>query len=174
MHCISLSALLAVVVGVYALPQHLDGNRNSKPAAPAIPAHVFAETPKFVKPLSLEEAKAKFNTTTASPSSSKAAPKIESLKAAAAPAAAINSPCAAPRTRTEWDSMDDSSRQSFINAIKCLMGKPASGTFQGAQSRYEDMVSLHQSMTNVIHGNDIFLFWHRYACYLRNGENHLN
>ena len=163
-------ASLAVVVNVYALPQRLNGDKKSRPGASAIPPDEFAKTPKFRRPLSLEDAKKQFGSTTASHSSSKAASKIGSLKAGAEPAAANS--CANPRFRTEWDSMGDSDRQSFVNAIKCLMGKPASGNFQGAQSRYEDMVSLHQAMTNSIHGNDIFLFWHRCSRYLRNLKNH--
>ncbi len=161
-----LGATLAVVAGVSALPQQLQqGGQTAKEAAPAIPAHVFASTPKFVEVLTFEAALEKFNTTTTT--SNKDLPQLsdfESFKVDDVQdgAATASGTCSNPRFRTEWDSMGNSDRMSFINAVKCLMSRPASGNFPGAQSRYEDVVSLHQTLTNVIHGNDIFLFWHRY------------
>jgi tyrosinase len=70
--------------------------------------------------------------------------------------------CSNPRVRQEWDSYSDSDRQAFVSAVRCLMGKPASGQFSQAKSRYEDLVALHQTLTPNVHGNSKFLLWHRY------------
>ncbi|KAI2627811.1 Di-copper centre-containing protein [Hypoxylon sp. NC1633] len=67
-----------------------------------------------------------------------------------------------PNVRFEWRNYSTDDRKAFVNAIKCLMDKPSSGSFQGAQSRYEDLVSVHQQLTPSIHQSAIFLVWHRY------------
>jgi len=72
------------------------------------------------------------------------------------------STCSNPRVRIEWDSYSNSDRQAYINAVKCLQGRPASGQFPASRSRYEDLVALHQKLTPNVHGNAKFLLWHRY------------
>ncbi|KAI0107424.1 Di-copper centre-containing protein [Hypoxylon sp. NC0597] len=67
-----------------------------------------------------------------------------------------------PNIRFEWRNYSADDRKAFVNAIKCLMDKPSSGNFQGAQSRYEDLVSVHQQLTPNIHQRAVFLPWHRY------------
>lgn len=71
--------------------------------------------------------------------------------------------CVDPAVRIEWRDMSDDDKNSFISAVKCLLGKPsAGGPYTGAQSRYEDLVSVHQQMTGSIHMVGQFLPWHRY------------
>lgn len=70
--------------------------------------------------------------------------------------------CSNPNVRFEWRSYSDTDRHAFVNAFKCLMNSPASGSFPPAANRFEDLVRVHQAMTSTIHGNGIFLFWHRY------------
>ncbi|KAJ4358817.1 hypothetical protein N0V95_002739 [Ascochyta clinopodiicola] len=70
--------------------------------------------------------------------------------------------CSNVRTRVEWDSASNNDRQGYINAIKCLMNKPASGQFSTSRNRYDDLVGLHQTLTPNVHGNAKFLLWHRY------------
>jgi tyrosinase len=70
--------------------------------------------------------------------------------------------CSSPRTRIEWDSFPNADKQAFLDSIKCLMRAPPSGNFNGSENRYEDIVVLHQSMTPLVHGNALFLVWHRY------------
>ncbi|KAL6711547.1 hypothetical protein ACN47E_004481 [Coniothyrium glycines] len=70
--------------------------------------------------------------------------------------------CSSVRIRQEWDSYSDSDRQAFISAIRCLQTNRPSGQFAASQSRYEDLVALHQRLTPNIHGNAKFLLWHRY------------
>lgn len=117
--------------------------------APALPISAFQNS--FVKPLTLEEAlsiKGPNNNADPKPQS-----KIQMALAAT---------CTNPRVRVEWDSYPTADRTSFVNAIKCLMGKPASGKFAQAKNRYEDLVALHQTLTPNVHGNSKFLIWHRY------------
>ncbi|XPT01422.1 Tyrosinase [Ascochyta lentis] len=70
--------------------------------------------------------------------------------------------CSNVRVRQEWDSLSTSDRQNWVDSLKCLMGKPASGQFAASKSRYEDFVALHQVLTPRIHNNAKFLLWHRY------------
>ncbi|KAH3960314.1 hypothetical protein HBH64_191630 [Parastagonospora nodorum] len=70
--------------------------------------------------------------------------------------------CSNPRVRQEWDSYSNSDRQAYIDAIKCLMSRPANGQFSQSKSRYEDLVALHQTLTPNVHGSSKFLLWHRY------------
>jgi len=115
--------------------------------APALPLNLFNNT--IVKPLTLEEALS-FKKT------EQPAPKTFATNIG------ILATCANPRVRIEWDSYSTADRTAFVNAIKCLMGRPASGAFGQSRSRYEDFVALHQSLTPNVHGNAKFLIWHRY------------
>lgn len=70
--------------------------------------------------------------------------------------------CSNPNVRFEWRDYSDTDRHAFVAAFQCLMAAPSSGNFPPATNRYEDLVRVHQMMTSTIHGNGIFLFWHRY------------
>jgi tyrosinase len=70
--------------------------------------------------------------------------------------------CANPRVRIEWDTYTSADKQAYIDAVKCMMRARPSGRFPGALNRYEDLVVLHQQMTPRVHGNAMFLVWHRY------------
>jgi len=76
--------------------------------------------------------------------------------------AAAAATCSNVRVRQEWDSLSTSDRQNWVDSLKCLMGKPASGQFSASKSRYEDFVALHQVLTPRVHSNSKFLLWHRY------------
>ncbi|KAI0126093.1 hypothetical protein BJ170DRAFT_685337 [Xylariales sp. AK1849] len=67
-----------------------------------------------------------------------------------------------PNVRYEWRQYSASDRLAFVQAVKCLMNKPASGNFPPATSRYEDFVRLHQNYMPNVHNNAKFLLWHRY------------
>lgn len=69
---------------------------------------------------------------------------------------------AGPPKRYEWNSFKTSDRVNFINSIKCLIKKPASGNFPPATNRFEDLARLHQMYMPNVHGNAKFLVWHRY------------
>lgn len=76
--------------------------------------------------------------------------------------------CANPNIRFEWDNYSSSDKQAFVDALQCLINKPASGKFSPAKNRYEDFVRLHQSYAPNIHSKSTtqqthkFLLWHRY------------
>ncbi|KAF7533314.1 hypothetical protein G7054_g7197 [Neopestalotiopsis clavispora] len=72
--------------------------------------------------------------------------------------------CTAPATRVEWRSLSDADKLAFVGAVKCLMDASPSGAFasSGSTSRYEDLVAVHNLMTDSIHMVAQFLPWHRY------------
>lgn len=78
----------------------------------------------------------------------------------------ITASCSSPQTRIEWRNYSSSDRQAFVDAIACLANLPSAGSaFSPSTSRYEDLVRTHQKMTPEVHGNGIFILWHRYYVY---------
>lgn len=92
----------------------------------------------------------------------------EKMSTASVDSTAANGDCANPAIRYEWDNYSSSDKQAFVDAIQCLIKKPASGNFSPAKNRYEDFVRLHQSYSPNIHSPSTtkqthkFLLWHRY------------
>jgi len=150
------TATLATVASVAALPspQELPLTKLIK----ALPLNIFADTPKFAQPIPLEDAKRIFQEHNATQPEEQA-PEAQSLRVTTFAAAAT---CSNVRTRVEWDSFPDSSKQAFVDSVKCLMGRAPSGRFPASKSRYEDLVALHQTLTPNVHGSSKFLLWHRY------------
>ncbi|KAH7068082.1 hypothetical protein BKA63DRAFT_545903 [Paraphoma chrysanthemicola] len=137
------------------------------------------DTPKFARPLSFEEAVAGVNASVttirdnfslikalmpnlALPDQPPPLFSRDSVEDDDEKLAKRQSTCANPRVRVEWDSLSTNDRQAFMDGIKCLLGRRPSGQFRASQNRYEDLVALHASLTPVVHGNAIFLLWHRY------------
>lgn len=82
-------------------------------------------------------------------------------------ASSSTSSCTSPRTRIEWRNYSTADREAFVNSISCLTKLPSAGAaYSPSTSRYEDFVQTHQKMTSSVHGNGIFLLWHRYFVYL--------
>ena len=70
-------------------------------------------------------------------------------------------------------SLSVTERRYYIQAVKCLMRQPSQlppGLAAGAISRYDDITATHISMTLQIHGDGIFLTWHRHFVYLVHKE----
>ena len=64
-------------------------------------------------------------------------------------------------------------RKEYIDAVKCLMRQPSQlppGLATGAISRYDDFTATHINMTLEIHGDGIFLNWHRHFVHLFHKE----
>lgn len=144
------SAVLAASVPalVSAIPQ-------PKPSlAPPIPLSEFPTNP-LVKPLTVEE------TANFSPYTPPKPSELFKVNAFAADVS-IQANCAAPRIRYEWDNASSATRQNFINGVRCLMGRPSAGGFPGSRNRYEDLVVVHQQSFTFVHGNSVFMPWHRY------------
>lgn len=144
---------------------------------PPLPLAEF-NTPKFARPLSFEEAASGVNASVTTIRDNFQLIKmlmpnlalpdrplpinIRDLEGELERFEKRQSTCTNPRVRVEWDSYSTSDRQAFVNGIKCLLNRQPSGQFRGAQNRYEDLVALHASLTPRVHGNAIFLLWHRY------------
>lgn len=198
MHLSFTAAVLAVAGSAFALPQNpAPAQGTSLPSnvdlPPALPLDDF-KTPKFARPLSLDEALQGVNATvtTIKENIQDAKNKLPELVLPDTPSSKIitdllpnilpsilprnpaeldeelekfekrQSTCSNPRIRREWDSYSNSDRQAYVDAIRCLQSRPASGQFRQSQSRYEDLVALHQTLTPNVHGNAKFLLWHRY------------
>ena len=56
-------------------------------------------------------------------------------------------------------------RKDYIRAVQCLQTLPSKSDpawAPAAKSRYDDFVAVHVNQTMLIHGNGLFLTWHRY------------
>jgi len=69
--------------------------------------------------------------------------------------------CSNPRVRVEWDDSTDTQKQNYVNALKCMLGRPSKGNYPGSKNRYEDFVQVHQAVTDNVHNNRKFMVWHR-------------
>lgn len=99
------------------------------------------------------------------PSSSSSSSSTGGSKAAVKEFAAAAS-CTNPQIRIEWRNYSDADRKAFVDAISCLTNLPSAGTaFSPSTSRYEDFAQTHQKLTPKVHGDGIFLLWHRYFVY---------
>jgi tyrosinase len=147
-----LPAILAVGIWT-ALVQSAAVPSPTASLAPALPISAFEHT--LVEPLTLTEiVNGDFNDT--SDATPQPPPEMNmNIMAAAAT-------CTNPRVRTEWDSYSTADRTNFVTALQCLMKKGQSGQYSQAKNRYEDLVALHQTLTNNVHNNAKFLLWHRY------------
>lgn len=58
-------------------------------------------------------------------------------------------------TFTNRRALTKAQRLSYINAVKCMMGKPSktSAYYGGVRSRYDDFQALHIAMTERVHYN---------------------
>lgn len=66
-------------------------------------------------------------------------------------------------TRIEWRDYSTADRQALVDSISCLLNTPSAGDFYApSTNRYEDFVRTHQRFTSIVHGNGLFLLWHRY------------
>ena len=64
-------------------------------------------------------------------------------------------------------------RKAYIDAVRCLMDRPSQippGLAPGAISRYDDFTATHINMTLKVHGDGLFLTWHRHFVYLFHRE----
>ncbi|TVY86681.1 Tyrosinase-like protein, partial [Lachnellula willkommii] len=73
-----------------------------------------------------------------------------------------DSKCTTVAVRKEWRNLTSSEQTSYLESQKCLFGLPAQLDLLGSTNRWEDLVSLHQNQTDVIHNDGQFLPWHRY------------
>jgi tyrosinase len=55
------------------------------------------------------------------------------------------------QTRIEWANMADTDKQSYLQAVNCLMRLPAQTGINGTVTRFDDMNAMHQVQSNEIH-----------------------
>ncbi|KAK3997446.1 tyrosinase [Cladorrhinum sp. PSN332] len=71
-----------------------------------------------------------------------------------------------PIVRKEWRTLSTTEKADYINAVKCIMAKPAISPpvpgHTGVVSRYDDLIYTHILQTMSIHYVGHFLAWHRY------------
>lgn len=61
--------------------------------------------------------------------------------------------------------MSKNDRKAYIKAVQCLRELPSKSDktwAPAAKTRYDDFVAVHVNQTLYIHGNGLFLTWHRY------------
>lgn len=61
--------------------------------------------------------------------------------------------------------MSKEDRKAYIKAVQCLRELPSKSDktwAPAARTRYDDFVAVHVNQTLYIHGNGVFLTWHRY------------
>ncbi|KAF7589831.1 hypothetical protein BBP40_003641 [Aspergillus hancockii] len=73
--------------------------------------------------------------------------------------------------RKEWRHLNQKEQDTFLDAVQCLMDKPAKSGLIATTSRFSDLQALHRGMTNtayadIIHHVGQFLPWHRYYMHI--------
>ncbi|KAH7393773.1 hypothetical protein DE146DRAFT_106924 [Phaeosphaeria sp. MPI-PUGE-AT-0046c] len=73
------------------------------------------------------------------------------------------------KVHKEWSALTTDERVDFTDSVKCLMKLPSQipkSAAPGVTSRYDDFTATHINNTLLIHGNGVFLPWHRHFLYL--------
>ncbi|OCK85065.1 Di-copper centre-containing protein [Lepidopterella palustris CBS 459.81] len=72
--------------------------------------------------------------------------------------------CSNVSVRKEWRTLSNADKLSYIAAVKCLQGKPATtaSDFSGVRTRFDDFLATHINNTNYIHFVGHFQPWHRW------------
>ena len=69
--------------------------------------------------------------------------------------------CAKQTVRREWRTISSDEKQSYIDAVKCLMKVPSAATTH-TKSLHDDFSHVHNHQGSASHGSAMFLPWHRY------------
>ncbi|KAK4450357.1 tyrosinase [Podospora aff. communis PSN243] len=88
--------------------------------------------------------------------------------AAAIPKPTPRSPCGKCKhklQRRAWHTFSDEEKRAYIDAELCLMNRPATLGLPGARNRFEELQSIHQVQSAIIHGVGAFLPYHRLHMY---------
>jgi Common central domain of tyrosinase len=86
----------------------------------------------------------------------------EDLKATTEATANNATSCTNPEIHREWRSLTLVQQKNYVNAMKCLTTQPSRSGLAGARNRWDDLVVIHQQMSDIIHNVGQFLPWHRY------------
>jgi hypothetical protein len=66
---------------------------------------------------------------------------------------------------SQRENMSNENRKDYIKAVQCLRDLPSKSDKSwapAAKTRFDDFVAIHVNLTMSIHGNGLFLTWHRY------------
>ncbi|KAI8622126.1 hypothetical protein BC830DRAFT_1207869, partial [Chytriomyces sp. MP71] len=66
--------------------------------------------------------------------------------------------CSSYTFRKEWRDMTTQDRQAFIDAMDAVRAMPS---VVGRRSYFDDLVAVHATFLNFVHGNHLFWPWHR-------------
>ncbi|KAI5820541.1 hypothetical protein BZA77DRAFT_257581 [Pyronema omphalodes] len=69
-------------------------------------------------------------------------------------------PCVEKLQRRAWSDLSKSEKKEYIDAELCLMKMPQK-TNLGGKTRYDDLVKTHQLQAFLVHGDGLFLPFHR-------------
>ncbi|KAK5659836.1 hypothetical protein OQA88_13299, partial [Cercophora sp. LCS_1] len=74
------------------------------------------------------------------------------------------STCTSPKVRKDWAKASDAEKQSYINAVLCLAETPSRLNIPTHSTLYDDFGYVHAQLSTPqrIHGEPVFLPWHRY------------
>lgn len=64
--------------------------------------------------------------------------------------------------RKEWRHLSRTEQTKFLDAVQCLMDKPAKSGLTATTSRFSDLQALHRGMTNTAYADII----HHVVCFL--------
>lgn len=57
--------------------------------------------------------------------------------------------------RKEWRHLTKKEQSNFLDAVQCLMDKPAKSGLTATTSRFSDLQALHRGMTNTVYADII-------------------
>ncbi|KAK4446660.1 hypothetical protein QBC34DRAFT_356297 [Podospora aff. communis PSN243] len=72
--------------------------------------------------------------------------------------------CTSPKVRKSWAAATDAEKRSYIDAVLCLPTKPSRLNIATHDNLYDDFGYIHAKLSapQRIHGEPVFLPWHRY------------
>ncbi|KAK3984901.1 tyrosinase-like protein [Cladorrhinum sp. PSN332] len=72
----------------------------------------------------------------------------------------------AKNIRIEWNNMADADKLLYVQSVKCLMNSTPLGVWANATSIWDEITWVHDQLSELIHGVDTFLPWHRYYLHM--------
>jgi len=78
--------------------------------------------------------------------------------------------CTSIDNRVEWRTMSHAQKWRWHNAVLCMHNKPATDSWGGATTRYEQYQAVHAQLGSKVHVVGHFLPWHRHIVTLFNNE----
>lgn len=75
--------------------------------------------------------------------------------------------------RKEWRHLSKVQQNDFLDAVQCLMDKPAKSGLTATTSRFSDLQALHRGMTNTAYADIIHhVVGHSNSCFVFKANSH--